>query len=301
MSALQQQDTHQQTNIPQDSAASSPSLTPARVLLPALLPALVGISTATNAAEESVPRLSADGNYRSSEAHTHDSLQLGQALSLPAAPDPAQSAAITATDAGSQSDIVTRHSIDWYLQDTWISDIGILLFHDDDQDGYFSGFSLSVDVDSTWSHSDVYLNLFLQRDLYPIRELHTSAVFEIYERTAADEYRIDIELVQNHAIDQYDLMIEVRDAHDHQLLDQVGAADFANLRALPLESEDLDRIHHYPEPIDEPVQPIDNDDIRVREHAGALGWLMMLMIGLLRPARVCLDTLRGSDRSANRL
>lgn len=177
----------------------------------------------------------------------------------------------------------------------WITNIGALLYSDADADGYFSGLSLSIDADTQLSSYEVYATIDLVNERLASghfdtsdtgelssERLHTTQRFDLYGDSASDEYRIDIELAQNYAPGTYDLSIALIDAHDDQILDQVGAQDFRNLRSLSLESEDFQSIH-IPV-VERPVEPV-NDDIRVTEYAGSAGFgilFLFLMTLLLR-------------------
>jgi hypothetical protein len=216
--------------------------------------------------------------YRSSEGPTQTSTQLGEALSIPLLPDPAASL----TRQKSANTQAGQYSDEWYLQEAWITNIGLLLYNDADNDGYFAGFSLSVDADTSYSNTDVYLSIDMQRSFYQVESLHTSEVFPLYGQSAADEYRIDIELVNNYPQDQYDLIIELRDAYTRQVLESVSWADFSNLRALPLESEDYDNSRYESGDEERGSRvPFYNDDVRVDAHAGSFGWLTILAATLL--------------------
>lgn len=249
-----------------------------RTPYPAILLLLAsGFPTLANS--ETTLSLSGLDSYRSLEGAAHSSLAQGLILSAPALPDPAT--AILGNHSSQPGG--DWHPPTWYLQDAWINNVGLLLFNDADNDGHYAGFSLSVDADSSYSDLAVYLSIDLQRPFNAVEALHTSAVFPLYGHSTADEYQIDIELLRNYPLDHYDLIVELRDAHDHQLLDSVSSDDFSNLRALPLESENND--DHY-DPSDEPIEPhypMVNDDIFVAEYAGsfgiltALSWILVLL------------------------
>lgn len=222
------------------------------------------------------------GTYRSSEGPAHSAAELGNALSTEELPDPALALTTRKTrDTGADQDFD-----DWYLQDAWITDIGLLLYNDADDDGYHAGFTLTVDADTSYSDFDVYLAIDIQRSYGSVESLHISETFPLYGRSAADDYRIDIELVRNYPADHYDLSIELRDAYSHQSLDSVSTYEFANLRDLPLESEDHDLDYDndtdYPP---NPHVPFYNDDIHVEEHAGSVGWLLALAMALALAVR----------------
>ena len=174
----------------------------------------------------------------------------------------------------------------WFDSDTWITDIGTLLYRDDDGDGYYSGFSLTIDADTHYHRADIYAAIDIQRVVGTRERLHTSQTFTVYNDSNADEYRIDIDLLSNYAAGDYDLHIDIHDAYNHTVLDSVGAALFSNLSRLPLESSDLEYHvideHEYDQ--NSSQQPV-NDDIRVVEYTGSSGipvLLFLLVAGLMR-------------------
>jgi hypothetical protein len=173
------------------------------------------------------------------------------------------------------------YPLTWYVQDTWITDVGTLLYGDEDNDGYYTGLSLSLDADTRYTDIDVYTTIDLQRIPGTRERLHTSGLFTLSGDSLNDEYRIDIDLLRNYPIGSYDLYIDLYDAHDHRMLDGIDASHFSNLAALPLESEDFDSIAYlgsHPDihPVREP--PVRSDDIRVQEYAGSAGWITTLIL-----------------------
>lgn len=181
-----------------------------------------------------------------------------------------------------------RHRPDLVYDETWVADIGTLLTRDLDDDGYYTGFSLSIDVDTHRAHQDVYLSLYTRDSSGSVSPLHRTGHFAIYGDALSDEYQIDIDLVTSYPADAYDLLIDVHDAWDDRILDTVADNQFSNLGRLPLESEDLD-IAPNP-PILQPVIPTNDDgqaptgSIRVVEHAGSasLWWLAGLSLLIVR-------------------
>ena len=161
----------------------------------------------------------------------------------------------------------TRH------QDVWVVDVGTSLFADYDHDGYFGGFSLSFDVDTSYGDRDIYATIFLQLRHQSLVKLHTTEVFTIYSRSGADVYRIDAELVDNYQAGDYQVHIDIHDARNGVVLDSVSHESFRNLRNLPLEAE--------------PYHDTTSAVI-VTEFAGFSGPVLLLMLGLtalLRRAR----------------
>ena len=224
-----------------------------------------------------IPALT-DGTYRSAEQSAFSAAELGLSLSRAPLPDPASF--------GLQSDPTSKADlryVSWDDDVAWITGIGTLLYNDSDHDGYHSGFSLTIDADTSMNIMDVYLSVDLQSYSGVQERLHTSNNFSLYGRTLTDEYQIDIDLLQNYPTDEYDLTIELHDTYDHRVLDSVSARDFSNLSALPLESEDLDYVYN-PGPV-QPSYPPANDDIYVGEYAGSTGLLTTLCLSLSLWAR----------------
>ena len=169
----------------------------------------------------------------------------------------------------------------WHDDDAWITDIGTLLYGDRDRDGYFTWFGLTIDADTWLSVSEVYVSIDIQRSFAPRERLHTSNVFSLYGRSLSDDYRIDIDLVQNYPAGNYDLTVNLHDAYDGHLLDTVSADEFTNLSGLPLESEEYDSDRHPVEEPHRPGTPVYNDDIRVVEYAGSSSLALLILLGLI--------------------
>ena len=219
-----------------------------------------------------IPALT-DGTYRSAEQSAFSAAELGLSLSRAPLPDPASF--------GLQSDPTSKADlryVSWDDDVAWITGIGTLLYNDSDHDGYHSGFSLTIDADTSMNIMDVYLSVDLQSYSGVQERLHTSNNFSLYGRTLTDEYQIDIDLLQNYPTDEYDLTIELHDTYDHRVLDRVSAGDFSNLSALPLESEDLDYVYN-PGPVPHSYPPA-NDDYYVENYAGSTGLLTTLCLSL---------------------
>ncbi len=170
--------------------------------------------------------------------------------------------------------------------EVWISDVGTLLFDDGDGDGYHSGFSVSLDVDSEYGDTEVYAKIYLEPSNGPMALLHQTSRFSIYGRTIGDEYRVDTELRANYEADNYNVIIDIHDAWSNQLLDTANARGFDNLKKLPLESRDLNQPHHadndYGSDDDygsnDQYHNDENSDVQVTEYAGAFNPLMLLFL-----------------------
>ncbi len=148
----------------------------------------------------------------------------------------------------------------------WVDDVGTSLFSDNDHDGYFGGFSLSFDVDTSYNSQDIYASIFLQRgDQSPVLLL-TTKTFRIYGRSGSDVYRVEAQLVDRYRAGEYQVRIDIHDADSGRVLDTVDDQTFRNLRNLPLEAE--------------PYHDGSHSDVIVAEYAGFGGPVLLLILGI---------------------
>ncbi len=149
-----------------------------------------------------------------------------------------------------------RHSSQSRPQ-VWIADIGTLLFDDYDGDGYHSGFSLTMDIDSEFGDTDVYIKIYMQPAGENLLLLHQTERFTVYGVSIGDEYRVDTELRNNYVANTYNLVIDIHDAWDDTLLDTANSRGFDNLKSLPLEASSNNADIVYP---DWDHEEYENDD-----------------------------------------
>jgi len=216
-------------------------------------------------------------------------------------PDPAQSTAgsasvsegytLAAKGSGALSRSADKNTSGTFHHQTqvrptiWISDVGTLLFDDFDGDGYHSGFSITIDVDSEFGDTEVYAKIYLEPSHAASVLLHTTERFSVFGTTVGDEYRLDTELRNNYPADNYSVSIDIHDAWSDELLATANERGFNNLKQLPLESGDmtgfaddsyLHNDHHYGD--DDGVA-----DVVVTEYAGLFHPALLLALtgGLL--------------------
>lgn len=173
-----------------------------------------------------------------------------------------------------------RHHLFTTNDEAWITEIGTRLFRDNDEDGYFAGFSLNIDADTRYSYTEVHAVIDIQRAFGPREFLHRTSSFSLYGDTFSDEYRVEIELARNFPAGEFNLFIDLVDSNSSRVLDRVSSSEFSNLYALPLESEDFDR-----DPNASPGAQLNpqNDDVRVVEFSsGSSGILLLLLMGAAR-------------------
>lgn len=222
--------------------------------------------------------IAASDTYLSYEGYSRDLEQTDDPLSAPLNTNTPKNLVTPAASRDAHLPILHADPIFWFGEDIWITDVGVLLFADDDHDGYFSGFSLSIDADTRYSHADVFATIDVRLPQGYRERLHTTGTFSIYGDSTADEYRVDIELLNNYPIGDYDLFVNLVDANNYFVLDNVGASEFSNLSRLPLESEELDINHIQYAPTASPQTPPTNAHIRVVEYSGAGSTWMLLAV-----------------------
>ena len=150
--------------------------------------------------------------------------------------------------------------------DFWFYEADVILFNDDDLDGYYYGIDLLFDVDTIWDSAEIYAVLYLSYEGGPWNEYAATEDFTIYGTSGTDEYVIVSELMSGYPTGNYDLLIELFDAWDGTYLTSFGPADTSELSYLPL--EDFDR--------DAPAAPV--QEVIIVEQGGgggsADGWML---------------------------
>lgn len=132
--------------------------------------------------------------------------------------------------------------------DFWIFHVDVVLFGDDDRDGYFYGIDLLFDADTIYEFADVYAVLYLSFEGGPWNEYAVTQDFRIYGATSDDEFVVVTELEAGYPRGSYDILIELFDAYDGAFLASFGPADTSALAYLPLEDfrrDDPRGGHHH--------------------------------------------------------
>lgn len=135
------------------------------------------------------------------------------------------------------SDSETAQSVN---HDFWFFDADVVLFNDDDNDGYFHGIDLLFDADTIYSAAEVYAVVYLSLDFGPWNEYGVTEDFWIFGASSTDEYVLVTELMSGYPTGSYDLLIELFDAVDNSFLASFGPEDSSELSYLPLEDYDRD-------------------------------------------------------------
>ena len=121
------------------------------------------------------------------------------------------------------------------LNDFWFFDADVVLFNDDDRDGYYHGIDVLFDVDTLYEAADVYAALYLSFEGGPWNEYAVTDTFTVYGATSDDEYVVVTELMSGYPRGSYDLLIELYDAWSGEFLADLGPEDHSGLAFLPLE------------------------------------------------------------------
>ena len=162
----------------------------------------------------------------------------------------------------------------------------VILYYDEDDDGFFSGLDVLFDVDADFAAVDVYARLYLSYEGGPWQAYFTTDLFRIFGATADDEYIVETELFSDYRRGYYDVLIEIYDVDDY-LVASFGPADTSALSVLPL--EDAGR--------DAPYVPT---VVHGHGGGGALGplWLVLLTtLAMLRTLHAARDSQRAHDRA----
>jgi len=119
--------------------------------------------------------------------------------------------------------------------DFWFYSVDLVLFGDDDRDGYFYGIDLLFDADTIWSSADVYAVLYLSLEGGPWNEYAVTADFRINGTSSDDEYVVVTELQSGYPAGSYDILVELFDSVTGDYLADVGPEDTSELGYLALE------------------------------------------------------------------
>ncbi len=224
------------------SGRSSPERTDRRVAVAAVLSLLAGLpadaapdGTATEEARTSISTHYERGGRDAPSPgkvseHRYDALIVdGERAS------PARAEAKSAADGARKS----------ARQDFWFFDADVLLFNDDDGDGYFHGIDVLFDADTFYEFADVYAVLYLSYEGGPWNEFAATDTFRIFGATSDDEYVVVTELMSGYPRGSYDLLIELYDAFDGAFVAELGPADHPDFSFLPLEDFNRDDPHRH--------------------------------------------------------
>ncbi len=145
------------------------------------------------------------------------------------------------TKSGAQSKTSSNDSMSPNT-DFWFYLADVELYGDNDRDGYYSGIDLLFDVDTYYSVADIYAVAYLSYEGGPWEEYAVTEDFTIFGSSGTDDYVIVTDLVSGYPRGDYDILIEVFDAHTGEFLAFFGPEDTSELAFLPLEDMERDAV-----------------------------------------------------------
>jgi hypothetical protein len=166
---------------------------------------------------------------------------------------------------------MTANRVQSTANDFWFYTADVILFNDDDLDGYFWGIDLLFDADTYYEVADVYAVVYLSLNGGPWNEYAVTEPFLLYGTTGDDEYVLVTELLSGYPTGQYDLLIELFDSVTGDFLASFGPEDTAEFGFLPLEDANRD-------------DPGFDTPVVVVQGGGAISWwgltvMLLLLLG----------------------
>jgi len=147
--------------------------------------------------------------------------------------------------------------------DFWFYDADVVLFNDNDLDGYYHGIDLLFDADTYYDSAEVYAVVYLSLDGGPWNEYAVTDNFLIFGASGEDEYVVVSELVSGYPTGSYDLLIELFDTWDDSFVASFGPGDSSELAFLQLEDAGRDAPQ--------------NTTVIIKESGGGVvGWMLLL-------------------------
>jgi hypothetical protein len=250
---------------------------PAIAMLLAVISLQANADVTTTTSDQAEPRSSESLNFANGgRANMRDpqkgNLSVDQYAPLNA--DGARSKTVSKTSASKTVDSASQSG----SYDFWIFDADVVLFYDDDGDGYFYGIDLLFDADTIYSSADVYAAVYLSFEGGPWNEYAVTDDFTLFGASGDDEYVLVTELMSGYPTGDYDLLIELFDAYDGAFVASFGPDDTSEFAYLPLEDFNRD------------APDVEQRIVIVSEGGGgAIGiWLLIGLLGLrmvVRPSR----------------
>jgi hypothetical protein len=237
---------------------------PGRIIYFGIVSAILflGIAGTARSAEESAETLGEVEEIRVSRSLRNPDRNRENYASLEKTEESHKALSLT----GTRYSPITKQSASY---DFWFYTADVILFNDDDLDGYFWGIDLLFDADTYYDVADVYAVTYLSYEGGPWNELTVTDSFQIFGASGDDEYVLVTELMSGYPTGDYDILIELFDSYDGTYLASFGPEDTSELGYLPLEDESRD------DPLrDRPV-------VVVHSGGGAFSWWMISVMLVL--------------------
>jgi len=178
------------------------------------------------------------------------------------------------------STTAARHSsFDYSLYDTTTD-----LISDDDFDGFYHRFSITIDADTLFDHATVYADLYLSYEGGPWIYYASTQDYDIHSDSYNDAFTIETELADGYPTGYYDVQIKLYDSITDDYLLSYDNLDDSSLYAIPLEDSHRDQGDAYYAPIE--------TEIIISHGAGSINFLtlssLFILLITLRLSRIFL-------------
>ncbi len=118
------------------------------------------------------------------------------------------------------------------------------LITDDDEDGFYQGFSITFDADylryDEYDQANVYAELYLRKKNGPWLHYYTTESFVIHSDSTDDAFEVVTSLLEGYNTEYYDVLIDLYEVGYSDIVATYSSDDTNALYALPLESADYD-------------------------------------------------------------
>lgn len=154
-----------------------------------------------------------------------------------------------------------------------VFDASTLLLNDDNNDGFYHRFSVTVDADTLFEHATVYADFYLSYEGGPWIYYASSDNYDIHTDSFDDSFTIETELADGYPTGYYDLRIKLYDAATDDYLLTYDSFDDSSLNAIPLEDSYRDEDGYYDDGYFE-------TEIIVSHGAGSINFLSLFILFL---------------------
>ena len=125
----------------------------------------------------------------------------------------------------------------------FVYDLFVNLNTDNDADGYYSTFSITLDLENSFNPRDVYAVFYLSQSNGPWIEYAASGDFTVNGLSANDALFLETSLDVGFSSDYYDLYTEVYDTYTGDLLLSFGPNESSHVIGIPFESNQNDSFY----------------------------------------------------------
>lgn len=109
-----------------------------------------------------------------------------------------------------------------------IFSIDTVLYGDDDYDGFYNQYQVTLDIDTTFVRSDLYAEVYLRNNSYAgvWQYEYTTDIFTVRGLNSNDKLIISADLIDGYSRGYYDVLIEVYDADSDEMVLEIGPENF---------------------------------------------------------------------------